>query len=742
MTDSSHPRLPEPSQRGGPGIFVITSLRKQWLVVMAVSVLALLISIFVTLGQKKIYRSSAVIQIDPTPPRPLGNDVQGVVEMGTGAYLNNREYYETQYKVIQSHHVAEIVVNRLGLQQDAAFLTNAPPGIQVPPKEVSVEAAADIVISRMTVEPQKTSRLVTISFTDADPARAERVLSIIVDSYREQNVDRVLSSTNSAVEWLRDQLSKLKRELESSEMALHNYKKKNNILSLSMDDQSNMLREEMAKLNDTLTERKADREKVQSRVSELKKLATKDPADLPAQKLLENDLLRELRKDYIEAGRDKAALIGTGKGENYPEVVAARARQEQSRKALLAEVRNIRTAQERELSALNREISGLEGLYESAKKRALELNLLEIEYNRLNRTKANTEKLYGLVLDRTKQSDLTLMVRVNNIAVVDKARVPTRPIKPNVPLNVALGLLTGIALGVGLALGRDFLDRSVKTPDDVEQDLGLTFLGLLPMNDAATSVPRGGKSRRSRRHPSGNDGPPELLVHRHPSSGMAEAARAIRTNLMFMSPDKPFRTFLITSGAPMEGKTTVATYAAIAMAQAGQRVCLVDCDLRRPRVHKVFGLNLSKGVTTALLDVNSLAQMDLTTEVDNLGVLPCGPIPPNPSELLQSEAFGRLLDALLERFDRVVLDSPPLLPVTDGAILSTQVDCTVLVVRAFKTTRDVARQAARSVNDVGGRVVGAILNAVDLRRREYSYYDYYYAKEGYATNESEDDEAA
>lgn len=718
------------AESGSAPLFFLRALRKNWLLVVGVSLVALLAATFVTLGQKKIYRSRAIIQIDPNPPRPLGNDVQGVVEMGTGAYLNNREYYETQYKVIQSHHVAELVVKRLALHRDAAFLTNAAPDETPSPQEVSVEAAADAVIARMEVEPQKSSRLVTISFTDADPARAERVLSTIVDCYREQNLDGVLSSTNSAVEWLRDQLGKLKTELESSEMALHNYKKTNNILSLSMDDQSNMLREEMSKLNDTLTIRKADREKIASRVFELKKVKNDDPADLPSQELLANQLLQELRKDYIESGRTRAGLISSGKGENYPEVAAAGAREAKSKMALLAEVRNIRRAQERDLAAVNREIGGIQKLYNSSKDRALELNLLEIEYNRLNRSKSNTEKLYGLVLDRTKQSDLTLMVRVNNIGVVDKARVPQRPVRPNVPVNVALGLLGGIALGIGFAFGKEVLDRSIKTPEDIEQALGLNFLGLLPQVDATTSTPKGIHGR-SRRHES--DGAPELLVHRYPSSGMAEAARAVRTNLMFMSPDKPYRTLLVTSGAPMEGKTTVACYVAIAMAQAGQRVCLVDCDMRRPRVHKIFGRNSNAGVTTALLDVGTLDSMDLATEVPNLSVLPCGPIPPNPAELLHSEAFGKLQTALLARFDRVVFDSPPLLPVTDGAVLSTRVDCTVLVVRAFKTSKDVARKAARSVSDVGGRIVGTVLNAVDLKRREYSYQDYYYAKEGYGT---------
>jgi capsular exopolysaccharide synthesis family protein len=213
---------------------------------------------------------------------------------------------------------------------------------------------------------------------------------------------------------------------------------------------------------------------------------------------------------------------------------------------------------------------------------------------------------------------------------------------------------------------------------------------------------------------------------------MAEAARAIRTNLVFMSPDNPHRTLLITSAAPSEGKTTVACSIAITMAQAGQRVVLVDCDLRRPRVHRVFGRTNDMGLTTALLDGAAEAGMATETEVPNLSVIPTGPIPPNPAELLQSGAFAALLERLRGRYDRVVLDSPPLVPVTDAAILSTLVDGTILVVRASRTTRELARRALRALRDVNGRTVGVVLNAVDLEGRNYGYYQYYqYKRDGY-----------
>ncbi|MEZ4223824.1 MAG: polysaccharide biosynthesis tyrosine autokinase [Polyangiaceae bacterium] len=713
------------------------ALRKNWILAAAVTLTAVVATAFFTLGQKKIYRSAGTIQIDPTPPRPLGNEIQSVVEMGTGAYLNNREYYETQYRILKSGRVANAVVRQLGLHRDAAFLRNSPQSETPAPMEVPVEAAADILLTRLEIEPEKQSRLVTVAVQDANPERAQRLVAAVIETYREQNLDNVLASTTSAVDWLEGQLKKLKKELEADEFALHDYKKQKNILSLSLDDQSNMLRGEMGKLNELLTEVRAKRENIDSRRQELRKINLSDPTNLPASELLESQLLQALRTAYVESIRDRDSLLASGKGKEHPSVAAANAKVEINRKALAGEVKNILGSVEKEYRAVTRESGGLKRLYDSANKRALELNLMEIEYNRLKRAKENTERLYSVIQDRTKESDLTRMMRVNNIHVVDEARVPKAPIKPSVPLNLAMGLIVGLVLGVGASLGKEVLDRSIKSPDDLEKDLHVAFLGLLPALSGETAQGPGQKKRRRRRGsrtaPVALTGRPELVVHDQPTSGIAEAARSLRTNLLFMSPDKPYKTLLVTSAAPMEGKTTVASCIAVAMAQAGQKVVIVDCDMRRPRLHKIFDKTNDVGLTSALLDIDAIDDGLKETVVPNLSVLSCGPIPPNPAELLHSEAFSRVLHELQERFDRVVIDSPPLVPVTDATILSTRVDGTVFVVRAGKTSKEFGKRAVRSIRGVGGNLVGAVLNAVHADRPGYNYYyQYYYYRQGYA----------
>ncbi|MCL4752355.1 MAG: polysaccharide biosynthesis tyrosine autokinase [Myxococcales bacterium] len=718
-------------------LFVWRAIRKNWLFVVAATIVLTLGSTFYTLGKTKIYRATATLQIDPTPPKPLGNEVQTVVDIGAG-YWANREYYETQFKIIQSHRIALETVSVLGLQHDMAFVSNSPPGVSPPHAEVPVDVAASALRGRIIVDPVKDSRLVVVSLEDANPERAQRVLMALVDTYVQRNVEDVLTSANTANDWLTGQTQKLKKELEANEMALHDYKKEKAILSVSIDDQSNMLRAEMTQLNEDLTRVRARAQAIASRRDELNKIAGNDPSDLPATELLSSALLQSLRGDYLQAKRDRDSSIGRGKGSNHPDVLAAGANAETTKTALLAEIKNIKQAVEKDLSATQREEKGLSRLFEGAKRRAMDLNLLEIEYGRLLRNKNTTEKLYSLVVERSKESDVTRMMRFNNIRVIDSALLPGAPVRPNVPFSVSLGLMGGLALGLMLALGRELLDRSIKTPDDVEQDLKVTFLGLLPVAGAQTGY---GRRSRRRRDAGGSARQAELIVHAEPTSGVAEAARAIRTNIFFMSPDTPFRRLLVTSAGPSEGKTTVACSIAIALAQAGQRVLLVDCDLRRPRVHKVFGRSNDVGVSSAVIDHSVLDQVDLSTEIPNLSVLPCGPHVPSPAELLQSESFSRLLTELQSRYDRLVIDSPPIAPVTDATILSTKVDGTVVVVRAFHTTRDLAKQALRALKDVSGRLVGVVLNAVDLGRREYGYYQYYYyKKDGYGPKPDSDSE--
>ncbi|MEI9951384.1 MAG: polysaccharide biosynthesis tyrosine autokinase [Pseudomonadota bacterium] len=694
-----------------------------------VAILTVLVGIgttFYTLGQTKIYEARSTIVFDPNVPRPLG-DSSGAVN-DSSSYWNNKEYYTTQNWMIRSLRVAAQVVKDLELNKDPNFLKDLPAHTKTGEANESIENAAEILMKRLNIEPIKDSRLTEVTYRDADPARAQRVLNALVDTYTQDNLDDVFEAATTAADWLRGQISGLRSDLESSELALHQFKMARNILSVSIDDQSNMLRGEMTQLGQALTESRTRRAKALARLAELQKIPADDPTELPARELLESTALNSLRTSYIDFDRLLKSQFAQGRGPNHPDVRSAQAQLDSVRVALLAEVKNVQESCKRDAEGLEREIGGLKALYDSAEKRALDLNLMEIEYGRLRRGKETNEKLFTLVIERSKETDLTRALRINNVRVVNRPQLPKGPISPNIPLNIGGGIAAGLVLGLIAAIAREQLDRTLKGPDEVERELGAVLLGVLPAEATDQAESRRGKRVRRRRlgADAAADHPKvELQVHTHPTSGLAEAARAIRTNIVFMSPDKPHRSLLITSAVPAEGKTTVACSIATTIAQAGRRVALVDCDLRRPRLHKIFGQPNDLGITSALLDRGVEDRIAIQTEVPNLWVVPTGPLPPNPAELLHSEAFRGVLERLSQRFDRIIIDSPPIIAVTDATVLSTLADGVIVVVRASTTTKDLVRRALKSLRDVGSQVVGIILNAANVEDDKYTAYKYY-----------------
>lgn len=713
----------------------LLSIRKHWPTVLACALLCAGAALLISKSLARVYDSTALVELNASVIRPLGDKSD---EGDTsGVWWDNSEYYETQYRIVTSQRVLGQVVRDLNLVADSDFhRLKAEPG-HVPTND----QVAAVLRSKVRVEPIKNSRLFTLHVEDTDPKRARMIASAIANTFVEQNLQKAITGSSDAVVWLSGQLDHVKGDLETSENALHEFKERNELPSTSINEASNMIRLEMQEYDTALTKTRTKKQELLARYDELSKVASTNPDDLPSSELLNDAYLQKVREQYLSALKDRDSLLGEGKGENHPLVKAANERLAQARSALLAQVESIKGAVERDLAVVKREETGVEVLFEAARKRAVDLNMKEIEYRRLDRAREQNEKLFAMLLEREKQADLERMMRVNNIRLVDDALEPEHPVRPRTTLNIVLGLLMGVLTGVALSWLRERLDSSVKTPDDLEARLGLTFLGMLPELDERSKAQ--GRGRQSRRERTASSEIGELTVHHHPLSGMAEAARAIRTNLMFMNPDRPYRRLLVTSAAPAEGKTTVACSIAIAFAQGGQRVCIVDCDLRRPRIHRIFQRAGDAGVTNVLVGEASVDEVAKPTGIENLWAIPAGPAPPNPADMLHSERFKKFLQELSDKFDRVVFDSPPLVPVTDSAIISTLVDGTVFVVRAFNTSRHLSAQGLRVLRDVDTRVVGAVLNAVNLNRHEYSYYYhyYYYKREGYARGTADDSTA-
>jgi capsular exopolysaccharide synthesis family protein len=719
---------------------IIAALRKYWSTVVACVLLGSGLALLFSRTLPKIYDATALVELNAMVTRPLGSKGEDMMPI-EGAWWDSQEYYETQYRIVTSQRLLGVVARNVNLSADHDFF-----GLKSPPaKPISVDDAATALRGHVRVEPVKNSRLFTLHVEDTDPSRARALCSAIVSTYIEQNLEAAINSSSDAVVWLSGQLDHVKQDLESDENRLQQFRETNELPSTTLNEASNMVRLDMQEYDTALTRIRTRKEELQARYQELARVPADSPDQLPASEFLSSAYLQSLRSLFQEALKEQKALLAEGKGENHPAVKRAAEKVATARDALLAEVHNIQGAVERDLAIVSKEEAGELELFEGARKRAVELNNKEIGYRRLDRAREQNEKLFAMLLERLKEADLTRMMRVNNIRLVDDALQPRAPIRPRTPLNVGIGFLIGLLAGVALSWVRVLLDVSLKTPDDLERDLGLTFLGLLPELDEKEEDRRSSRrTKRRRTVGSESESPGALIVHHRPLSGIAEAARAVRTNLMFMNPDRPFKKLLITSAAPAEGKTTVACSIAIALAQGGQRVCIIDCDMRRPRLHRIFGRAGDAGLTNVLVGEATLDQVAKPTQIPNLWCVPAGPTPPNPADVLHSERFRTLIQELSDRFDRVVIDSPPLVAVTDSAIISTLADGTVFVVRAFKTSKHVSSQGLRVLRDVDARIVGGVLNAVNLNRHEYMYYYhyYYYKREGYRPLPGKGDESS
>ncbi|MFY2564142.1 polysaccharide biosynthesis tyrosine autokinase, partial [Corallococcus terminator] len=453
---------------------------------------------------------------------------------------------------------------------------------------------------------------------------------------------------------------------------------------------------------------------LQARVEAIQKLRKASPEDeLWAEALpgARDGSIQDLKKAYTDV-RVACAELSERYLPEHPKLLECQGKLGVIQGDFFKSLRNLVRSAETELSEAEAQRKNLVRLLDDAKAEAFQVNKKSIEYDRLKRESDNNQRLYELVLKRLKDIELSGLLRTSNVRVLDPARPLFMPVKPNVNRNLMVGLVMGLLAGLGAALLLDLLENSVATQADVEERLGLAFLGVMPRIE-------GNRAPKDR----------DLYVHREPKSSVAECCRAIRTNLLFMSPDTPFKTLVVTSSGPQEGKSTTSINLGVAMAQSGNRVLLLDTDMRRPRLHRAFGVPNELGISSLVVGEGTLDAAVKSTEVPGLFVLPCGPIPPNPAELLHTRAFAELLKTAAGKFDRVILDSPPLNAVADAAVLATQCDGVVLVLKAGKTNRESARRALRSLADVQARMYGAILNDVDLKAPRYG--DSYLAYQGY-----------
>ncbi len=714
-------------------------LDHKWVVLLVASFVFASVA-FWTISQPKVYEATVSLEYDPRPPKPLGRSMEDVASPAVGSYWESLEWYATQNQILSSRALSERVVRKLGLHHDPDFL-GVPEERRKEWSRASVEQAAAHLQGKLRVEQVEGTRLVRLKLQDVDPARAQLLANTLAEAYVEKNVEDRLASTASALRWLSTQLEDFRKKLSESELALHAFKKDNQVLSVGLEDKQNLIARDIERYSEELARAKARRIELGARLAELRQAVSDDPMRVHASIVLENPRVRELRAE-IQRKEEELAGASVRYGEAHPLVVSLQRRLERARGQLREEIEGIVQSVERDVSEASRTIGSLESELRTLREAGLRLNLLEIEYNRLTRERENNEKIYQIVLARTTETDMARALPVANVRILDRAVEPQAPVKPRVLLNMVAGAFGGILLGLGLALVLSRMDHRLKDVRDVER-IGVPLLGLVPtLGEVAEARGRARAAQRGKLAAPEAHEERDLVVSLHPKSVAAEAIRSIRTNLVFMSVEQPLRTLLVTSPSPQEGKTTLAVNLAVAIAQSGKRVVLVDTDLRRPRIHHVFGLSNERGVSTVLVGEVELERTIQQTAEPGLFVVSSGPVPPNPSELLHSGGFQEFVDALAERFDIVVFDSPPVNIVTDAAVVAAQVDGVVTIAYAHRTTRDALRMAVRRIHEVGARFFGVVFNGADKRSGSYGYgYGGYY-RYGYYTSAEEHDDVS
>jgi polysaccharide biosynthesis transport protein len=593
---------------------------------------------------------------------------------------------------------------------------------------------ANVVASHLSIEQLPNARLLVVSFTHTDPAIAALVANGVAQNFITRSFQNKTKKFTNAKDWLDRSTRELKAKVEQSEIALLDYTRDHNIMST--DEKSSLATDKYLRLHEQVSRLETDRVLKGSLLEEVKAgRVTKLPesfADVDT-----NALQKKIQELSIEA-----AQLDLTFGPKNPKVIEIRQRlkalQEQADSSRKTLEERLRAEYERAL----RDETSLKELLAKAKTEAGQQSQATIQFTILKQDVDTAKGLYKEFLEKTSQADIEVAEQDNNLLLAEPAEVPRSPVGPQRFRAILITLFLSLCGGIGLAFFLEYLDNTIKTVEDVSRYAQLPALSVIPAM-AGNQQARIGSKSKGKKAFAGSNGSSQTALS-HPSgldhtlfdsrSTAAEAYRVLRTSVLLSAAGSPPKTILVTSGQAGEGKTTTTINTAISLAQLNASVLVIDADLRRPSAHKMFGIRSPRGLSTYLsrnVDLHSLIQK---LEIPNLSLLPCGAIPPNPAELISSEKMKNMIKELSAQYDHILIDSPPLINVTDPVILSTMVDGVILVVHGGKSNKHVIQRTRRELMNVGAKIFGVVLNNVDLKRDGYNdyYYNRYYA--GYGSN--------
>jgi capsular exopolysaccharide synthesis family protein len=686
-------------------------LKRKWLVlaVMAVGVTA---TVIYTLRQTKLYVARASVIINPQAPEVFGREVQDVVQLGSGTNWGNDEYYNTQIAIITGHDLAEETVHRHQLHKNTALV---PPDIAAQLNEkAQIEYATSRLWRSLSATRRRDSRIVDIGVLHANASLAADLANKHAETFMDSNLQVRSRNTGEASKILSTEMDSAIRRLRASEEKLYAFKKDHGILSASLEDKLNQLAADLQRYNTALNDTRIQRIELAALRKQVGTAMSLDVLESPIFALVGNSTIDPLKAQYLEDNQ-KLIKLSQQLGPRHPEYIEQKKLVDALRAAIDGEARlALNEVEQRLQKAVATEMQFQQEVTRLTQE-AIDLGPLTREYNELKRQSDADDSNYSLVIGRLKTSEMSGRNELGNIVWHERARAPAGHVFPRMRRNVILATAVALILALAMVFLLEYLDRTIKTAEDVEHAMQVPVLGLIPLIE---DVPHGMAVDDQRDR--------DLYVFKHPTSQAAECCRAIRTNILFSGADRPLRTLTITSPNPREGKTTSAVYLGTTMAQSGQRVLLVDTDMRRPRLHQSMGVSRDVGLSNLLVGDTSFDNAIKSTDVANLFVLPCGPTPPNPAELLLTKRFQQILTELGERFDRIILDSPPLQAVADAAVLGRLSDGVILVAKSGQTLREDLVRSARQLRDVQAPVVGIVINSLDFSSEAAGYYRYGY----------------
>ncbi|PID58119.1 hypothetical protein CSB45_05380 [candidate division KSB3 bacterium] len=710
--------------------------KRQWVIItfFVVVVVSVTISSFL---QKPVYKATARVLIEKDTPNVLS--FKEVLSLD-GADI---DYYRTQYTILKSRTLAKKVLEESGLLQQAlqarpagfsirGMLSGALSllGIKEPLSEdaqlrIKEQQAIDHFLNQtIKIEPIKGSRLVDVSAFSTHPELAANIANTLVSSYIKQNLEAKLLASQDAVGWLEHQLKDAEGKVADSEASLLAYKEEHGIISF--EDRQNIVMQKLSELNTAVNNARIKRIAVEMQYKQIQDYLNSS-GDAPAAKTLKdlesisqvinNPLIQKLKIE-LSALESQLSELRKKFRDKHPNVIAVKSQLTSIRERIHAEVKQIITSFRNDYELAQAQEQEMTAALEAQKREALELNQKAISYNVLEREAESNKRVYNALLQRSKETTVTEQLETSNIRIVDPATIPNYPVAPRKKLNIFLAMVVGLTLGAALSFFFEYIDNSIKTPDDIKHYLNIPFLGFIPKVSYNGHAP----SHRREGHPA------DTVVALDPKSTVSEAYRSLRTNVMFSSLERG-PVMLVTSAGPAEGKSITVANLAITMAQSGSHTLIIDCDLRKPRIHHIFNIPGNHGGFTEMIAALGETRRRVTvtrTKIPNLDIIPCGKIPPNPSELLSSERTKVLIDALGKKYDKILIDSPPINVVTDPVILSQIVGGVILVIKAGETGRDLIRRARDQILNVNANLIGSVLNSVDMQKDSHYYYSYYH----------------